>query len=128
MKKEYEDYMALKQPSKNDFITIYAYKAGEVAFAGTYDEWNKSEVKKNNPNITTEKVFNEDTYRATLKEYNQKRNELFDKWKKAIFENVGAELGKKEHEGLWNIVYRDNHSSLIEVENAFEEYFEAIFC
>ena len=99
-------------PNRNDFTKFHAYGAGKVI--GTF---NTEKEAKEAGASTTEKVFDEDGFRAA--------NETYRAWSAKVSEEYGRELRKeystfndKTFDILYRMAYEDGHSAgYDEVEN-----------
>lgn len=91
------DYYSKAQtlyPNKKDYITFYVYDKGvclaEEKSGSVSGGITKSHLNQKYPNAIIQEVFDEKTYKAHIKDYNDERNKLYQEFQNDLFDEYGV--------------------------------------
>lgn len=111
----------IESPRKINFYSYNIYQDGEVLGKNV----NVVEYKyliTTYPNALVEKIFDEQSYRECLNEFNNEENRIYKLFKDTLFEEFGVTFNEKK-EKCFALAWEHGHSSgFDEVYNYFSEF------
>src|SRR5476651_581867 len=115
-------------PAKEDFKTVFVYKAGGVLVNGVqYSSMPKADLTKHaNANDMIEVVMDKDAFNAAVTIYQTRQNELEAEFKADLFEEFGV-TGNAKADQLYSVCWMRNHSGgFSDVLSIFSDFVDLI--
>lgn len=129
--KPFENYHNRKvpYPCKRNYVTLYAYDAGQVVWEGPLGEMYqdlKDSLKRLHPGVVFQEKVDEDKYLLDRQKYNEEEAFLYEMFKKDLFEEFGVSENPKRERLFAHAWDRGHAAGYSDVYNVFADLVDLI--